>query len=286
MARISLIFLAFLIALQVASASFELDSISTQYSKGDEIRVRGSFTAPHDGSFLLAIDLLCNGDIEETAYEEFQLMEGGEFSFERIFKTAGREEGSCRVDAKIEERTIAEMATQEFSLSNEITGALSVADTVLEPGKPLNIFGRISSLSGKAVNGYAFLELFKEGVLVSRDKYLFYDGQLFIEKKMENLPGGVFEPKVQVYDTNGNAGNFSDISSIKVGSVLNLDFTINKQKVFPGDTIRITGSVKDLSGTLIKKAQVRFALGNAEDETKIRDGQLDYTLDIPELIKS
>jgi len=247
------------------------------YNLGDNIQLTGVL----DNYGILNLELLCNAN--SIVLGTITVIDG---SFSRLIPLTSLT-GDCNIKGKLNDLNgiaVQEISTENFKVSNELTGEFYTAYDNLQLGDSLKITGSVKNLNNEPVDGVAIFSIKKGNDIYLVESAEIKKGDILFSTNLALIPAGDYSADIEVSDNFGNRKFFGNALMFKVFSKLSIAADLDKNVYLPGNEMILDVSIIKGSGGNASKLFTAIDIeGNKYNQT-VSNFRLKYK--IPGNVKS
>ena len=254
---------------------------------GDKIHLEGYVQEDIDVIGFFKLELNC-GSKQVLSIKVINILKGQKYSFSEDLPVIGNMLGSCNIIASVESNdiTLEQVNSKNFIISKDLNGEFKLEQDKLQLGKYLILNGTIQKKDGSLVNGLATL-YFKQGDnIYSVDTTQVKNGELNYIKKLKDNVAGVYNIDIYVIEDHGNEQKFVNVASFLLSNQLNINVTLDKNEIKPGEVILIKGNALNILQENVDNASVKFLMENSIFYSELKNGKFDDEIKTEKNIKS
>ncbi|MCX6711436.1 MAG: hypothetical protein NT139_00145, partial [Candidatus Woesearchaeota archaeon] len=231
---------------------------------GDKIHLEGYAQEDVDIIGFFKLELNC-GTKQVLSVKIINLLKGQKYDFSEDLPIIGNMLGSCNVLATVENNgvTLEQVDSKTFVITKNLDGGFKLERSTLQLGKYLVLNGTVKNKNGALVNGLATLYFRQGDNIYSIDTTVVKNGELNYIKRLKDNPPGNYNIDINVLEDHGNEQKFSNVASFLLSDQLNVNVTLDKNEIKPGEVVLIKGSALNILQENIDNASVKFLMDNS-----------------------
>ena len=287
MCRRFLIFLLFLVPL--VQAAIIIDDLSQQnYNLGDHVIISGYMLEDKDLQGIFQLDISCD-EVITLLMKSVSVKRGQQLSFYEELPVFFTSDHNCTVIASLMDQTkiVDQTQSTSFFVTQDLYTNLTLQNTIIQLGKPIEIFGQINTISEKPVYGLAVLTFLQGKNIVFTDTVDIKNGTFFYQKNSTGFIPGEYFLDIDVTEFLGNKKHFENILHFTLVNEVPVFIDTAKDSVLPGSSIIIFGEANTVLQDNVQDGEITLYFDEEKLTSNIRDdGQFEFNLYIPENISS
>lgn len=289
------VLLAFLFLVPFVSATLNIDGPPrTEYNYGDTVLYSGYASSAEDFSGYLQFKVVCDNSTE-FPYQliPLTLSKGqtkifpGEIMAPQIALSPFMS-GDCVLNALLLQSgsVVESTSSNTFKVTPDLAGSFEVEKDILQKGEALILDGTVSKLDGRSLMGVAELYLTNNDTRFLIDIVNVEDGKFSYTYDTTLFQAGTYSLDVQARDLYGNQKYFSNVLSFTIISDLNVAANVEVKSLNPGDTLRVSGKVTDISLKDIASGSADIFFNNKRTTVPVKDGIFTFEEVLADDVKS
>ena len=285
---IILFFIVFILA-PISFANIEINEIRpNMYNFGDKLSFIGTITRETSFNGLFRVNLVCKDNSIPFMSRIINVYPNQKYNFKEEFVIPNILTGECNLRSFLEQdkNTIEEKLTNSFSVTKELKGNFVLVNNRIQLGDDINVRGDVFKVNGKKINGVANVYFKKDNEILFIDTNDIKDGQFVF-----NIPStysfiGNYSFDFKVKDIDNNEKSFDEVIKFSITNLLNLNASLNKEQINPGDSFEVNGIIKDVYGNRVNKGTFIIKFEDKELKGNILSGDIYNKISTEDNIKS
>tara|TARA_Y100000310_G_scaffold246869_1_gene252314 strand:- start:17574 stop:19367 length:1794 start_codon:yes stop_codon:yes gene_type:complete len=288
--------LLFLILLLIPSVSATINIVGPQknvFNLGDEITISGYLLRDESFTGFLKLELICGENKSQLPLTSISLIENERSLFPEDFtipKITIRNSliGTCNLEASLIQgsETIETITSSDFIISQTLEGNFQLDKSKIQVGEVLIIDGNVFKLDGKPTDGSAEIYFENNDTKFLIDIINFQDGSFEYKYTSTALPSGTFDIDITINDVFNNKEEFDNVASFILISDLLVTAKAVKSSIRPGETLKLSGEVKNILQELIEEGVIKFTFDGSSYKVDVKDGKFEKEIETGNTITS